>query len=257
MARLIAYSSAVVFCLSLSLVTSTAAAGDCLVVQVRDAAGAGQDIRMEAHGDHAVRVRAVPAGGTFVDAPDVVSALVAPSTLAEPCATYMYEYGGASSSYSPGLSPPPPPPPPPPPVTSGNMRVSVGSDGKLSFTRASDNKLLLREKAVRVLAPTKTTPPVPGFLSLDMTFEAVKGERIYGLGQHAAFAWDKDWPINGQLNQKGLPAPIKMEPGDGDVTIPVYHSSEGYAFLSNLPSVGTVAVNRHSRQNEKKHAANE
>ena len=29
----------------------------------------------------------------------------------------------------------------------------------------------------------------------------------------------------------------------GDVTIPVYHSSLGYAFLSNLPSVGSVVFN--------------
>ena len=31
---------------------------------------------------------------------------------------------------------------------------------------------------------------------------------------------------------------------DGDVTIPVVHSSVGYAFLSNLPSTGGVEFNR-------------
>ena len=34
-----------------------------------------------------------------------------------------------------------------------------------------------------------------------------------------------------------------LEPHDGDVTIPVAHSSLGYAFLSNLPSTGSVAFN--------------
>jgi alpha-D-xyloside xylohydrolase len=106
----------------------------------------------------------------------------------------------------------------------------------------SDGKTLLTEKSVRVLAPTTTTPSVPGFLSLDMAFKAVPGERIYGLGQHAAFAWDKNFPINGQLDQKNVPAML-MEPHDGDVTIPVAHSSLGYAFLSNLPSTGTVVYN--------------
>ena len=37
-----------------------------------------------------------------------------------------------------------------------------------------------------------------------MAFEAVVGERIYGLGQHAAFPWDHDFPIDGQLDQKEL-----------------------------------------------------
>jgi hypothetical protein len=43
----------------------------CIIV--RDAVNA-QDVKLEAHGENAVRVRAVPAGGTFLDAPDVVSA---------------------------------------------------------------------------------------------------------------------------------------------------------------------------------------
>ena len=65
-----------------------------------------------------------------------------------------------------------------------------------------------------MLAPTTTTPPVAGFLSLDLAFEAVPGERIYGLGQHAAFPWDHDFPQNGVLDQKGVPAML-LEPHDG------------------------------------------
>lgn len=107
----------------------------------------------------------------------------------------------------------------------------------------SDGKVLLTEKFVRVLAPTTTVPPVPGFLQLDFAFEAVDGERVYGLGQHAAFSWAKDFPKDGQLDQKGVP-PMLLEPHDGDVTIPIVHSSLGYALLSNLPSTGHVEYNR-------------
>ena len=43
---------------------------------------------------------------------------------------------------------------------------------------------------------------MPGFFSLLLSFEAVDGERIYGLGQHAAFSWDPSYPA--QLDQKGV-----------------------------------------------------
>lgn len=194
----------------------------CVVVH----AGA-QDVKIEAYGADAVRVRAVLAGGTFKDAPDVISALVPPNERALSAAGC----GAVDLMAVDGAE-----------VTSGNIKAAVGSDGKLTFTRISDGKILLAEKSVRVLVPTTTTPAVPGFLSLDMVFEAVEGERIYGLGQHAAFSWDKDFPVNGQLDQKGVPSML-LEPHDGDVTIPVAHSSLGYAFLSNLPSTGSVVYN--------------
>ena len=34
-----------------------------------------------------------------------------------------------------------------------------------------------------------------------------------------------------------------FEPHDGDVTIPIAHSSLGYALLSNLPSTGAMEFN--------------
>eukprot|EP01048_Picozoa_sp_COSAG05_P031325 COSAG05_NODE_11378_length_516_cov_1.326139_1_plen_106_part_01 len=43
----------------------------CLVVH--DVSSA-QDVRIEDHGTNAVRVRAVPTGGKFLDSPDVISA---------------------------------------------------------------------------------------------------------------------------------------------------------------------------------------
>ena len=213
----------------LLLCGAVAASPSCLVV--RDAANA-QDVKIEAHGTNAVRVRAVVSGGKVVDDPDVVSAFtplptrgIATTLVAAAdaeCATV--NLGAAGSS-----------------VTSGNLKASVGSDGKLTFTRLSDSKVLLTEKDVRTLTSTTTVPPVPGFFSLGLSFEAVEGERIYGLGQHAAFGWDPNFPV--QLDQKGVPSML-LEPHDGDVTIPVAHSSLGYAFLSNLPSTGSVEYNR-------------
>jgi alpha-D-xyloside xylohydrolase len=208
---------------------ATVANPNCLIV--RDPTSA-QDVRIEAHGANAVRVRAVTSGGKFRDDPDVVSALtplptrgtgnaLGAAATARECTTVDLETAGAS-------------------VSNGNLKAAVGSDGRLVFTRVSDSKVLLTEKIVRTLTPTETVPPVPGFFSLELSFEAVEGERIYGLGQHAAFSWDPNFPV--QLDQKGLPAML-LEPHDGDITIPVAHSSLGYAFLSNLPSTGSVEYN--------------
>jgi len=206
------------------------ASPSCIIV--RDVAN-GQDVKIESHGDNGVRVRAVRTGGSFKDSPDIISALLPPAANADAdvnCSTIVHD---SSQQATPAalLS-----------VTSGNLKAAVGSDGKLAFTRISDNTLLLAEKTVRVLQPTITTPSLPGFDSLAMVFNAVKGERMYGLGQHAAFDWDKTFPKNGQLDQKNLPAML-FEPHDGDVTIPVTHSSLGYVFLSNLPSTGAVEFN--------------
>jgi alpha-D-xyloside xylohydrolase len=198
-----------------------AISSSCLIVRDRTSA---QDVKIEAHGANAVRVRAIPAGGQFKDEPDVISALITTnSTTVSECST-------VTLSKTEQV------------VTSGNLKAAVGADGRLVFTRVSDGKVLLTEKAVRNLRPTTTVPPVPGFLALDLSFEAVVGERIYGLGQHAAFSWDHDFPKDGRLDQKGVPKML-MEPHDGDVSIPVAHSSEGYVFLSNLPSTGSFEFN--------------
>jgi alpha-D-xyloside xylohydrolase len=179
----------------------------CLVL--RDPS-APHDVKLEAWGPNAVRVRIVPAGGTFRD--DLVSALVprAADTVTE-CATVNL---GAQSAQA---------------VTSGNMRVEVDADGLLSFTRVSDSALLLAEKAMRWLGPAVSTPPVPGaWLGLNMTFKATPGERFYGLGQHKT----------GQLDNAGLS--FDLTPRNTEILIPVAHSSLGYSILVNLPGFGTV-----------------
>ena len=103
-----------------------ASATSCLII--RDAAAA-QDVRIEAHGAHAVRVRAVPAGAAFRDGDDIVSALVVSNssgTDTAACGTVQLSATSAPAS-----------------VTSGNLQAAVGSDGRLVFTRVSDGLLLL------------------------------------------------------------------------------------------------------------------
>ena len=91
----------------------------CLVV--RDVTSA-QDVKIEAHGRNSVRVRAVPSGAAFRDAPDIVSALVSPSIPSTEC--YTVALTGAGQG-----------------ITSGNLNAAVGADGKLTFTRVSDGKV--------------------------------------------------------------------------------------------------------------------
>ena len=174
----------------------SASASACLCLIVRDETR-GQDVKIEAWGRNAVRVRAVPSGSAFKDTPDIVSALVPQSptttTTTQCCTVSLPAYANSATGSEPAA------------FASHNLKASVGTDGRLRFTRLSDGKVLLSEAWVRKLVSTTTTPPVLGFSSLDMAFDPVADERIYGLGQHAAFPWDKNFPQNGQLNQKGVP----------------------------------------------------
>ena len=77
--------------------------------------------------------------------------------------------------------------------------------GGSTFTRVPDEKVMLSEKSAWHLTPTTTTPPLAGFSSLEIAFDAVEGERIYGLGQHAAFPCDPSFPTKGQLSPKVVP----------------------------------------------------
>jgi alpha-D-xyloside xylohydrolase len=188
---------------------TTQAASDCVIVSTAD-----QDVKIEAFTANALRVRAVPTGGKFRD--DLISALLpTPSDgVASQYCTFLNLATGPTD------------------VTNGNIKATMGADGKLTFTRVSDSKVLLVEKSARKLVPTTTTPPLPGFFSLDLSFEAVDGEQIYGLGQHKT----------GKLDNKGVKG-LQLNPRNTELLIPIAHSSEGYAFLFNLPSFGRVEYN--------------
>ena len=91
-----------------------------------------QDVKIEAHGNNAVRVRAVPSGASFKDVPDIVSALVNPSTPSTECDTVALVEAGEG-------------------VTSGNLKATVDSSGKLIFSRVSDGKVLLAENPTQAV----------------------------------------------------------------------------------------------------------
>ena len=205
-------------------------------IAVRDTAAA-QDVRLEAWGDNAIRVRAVPAGGAFRD--DLVSALLPPAGYAgvgagggggdgSGCTTV--HLGAAGQSLS-----------------NGNLRATVGADGRLAYTRLSDGAPLLREQSVRAFGTPADSALSNGtyaerFSSLDMAFEPAAAERIYGLGQHAALNGRGPTSGAGQINMKGVKG-LLMQPNNGEILIPVAHSSLGYAFLFNLPALGSVEYN--------------
>ena len=94
--------------------SSPVGAADCVVV--RDSA-AGQDLRIEAWGDNAVRVRVVPTGGAFRD--DLVSALLPlPAAVhgaagSRACAAVALVQGGRPQM-----------------VSSGNLCAVAGSDSR-------------------------------------------------------------------------------------------------------------------------------
>ena len=167
-------------------------------ILVHDAA-AGQMLKIEAHGPNALRVRAVPSSPEHNFRDDLVSALepLPPNAV---CADADAAVLVAPANYS-----------------NGNLRAQLDAAGLLSFWRVSDgdNGLLLKEAAPRALQPAAATA-LQGFLSLDLAFEAVEGERIYGLGQHKT----------GALDNKGV-AGLKLAPQNTEILVPVAHSSVG------------------------------
>ena len=65
--------------------------------------------------------------------------------------------------------------------TNGNLRVAVGADGSLTFTRVEDNKILTTATP-SLLAPS--SPVTGGYLNATLRMAAGdQHEKIYGLGQ--------------------------------------------------------------------------
>ena len=193
----------------------------CLDVVVEDARGAAAArVLLEAHGPNGVRVRAVPSGFAIRD--DLVSAFATPPAIAAIGGGHGPRPGCTTRRLVAAGAPGGTPAPAPASVTNGNLKAAVGADGRLTFTRVSDGKVLLQEKAARSFAPANTT--LPGFLTLDLEFEPVDGERIYGLGQHKT----------GKLDNKNA-GRFKLAPANTEILIPVVHSSIGCAALALGP----------------------
>jgi alpha-D-xyloside xylohydrolase len=117
-------------------------------------------------------------------------------------------------------------------LINGKIRVEVNTVGRIRFFNHHTGAVLLEE-------PHKEfyNPPMRSYRSansdlyrLDVRFQAIPGERIYGLGQHQ----------HGRLNQKGCV--IELEQRNTEVCIPFMVSSNGYGFLWHNPGIGRVEL---------------
>ncbi len=126
----------------------------------------------------------------------------------------------------------------------GNLTVEVldRTDGSflefpplVRFFR-SDGQELFSEQVPHFTSPPqrryRTGPG--GLYRCELTFDAIHGERIYGLGQHQ----------HGLLDQKGVALDLIQR--NTEVCIPFTLSNRGYGFLWNMPGTGSVelATNR-------------
>jgi len=182
-----------------------------------------QDILMEKWGNNAMRVRAVPAENQFRD--DLVSALVDKSTFStsthnnngHACITVELSPNQDNERQS---------------LESGNLRGTLTENGRLEFTNIAEDRIILTE-----IKPRQFLSTDDDFYGLNVTWDSPTDERLYGLGQHKLDA----------LNYKTLaPLELVLAPRNTEILIPVIHSSRKYASLMNLPSFGTVTVNKES-----------
>jgi alpha-D-xyloside xylohydrolase len=117
-------------------------------------------------------------------------------------------------------------------IINGAITATVTRDGRLSFLRTADGSPLLTEAIPHFSAlPTRRYTPVGGGAHrFEVTFDAVDGEKFYGLGQHQ----------HGKLDNKG--AVIDLVQRNTEVSIPFTTSSLGYGFLWNHPGIGRVEL---------------
>jgi alpha-D-xyloside xylohydrolase len=116
-------------------------------------------------------------------------------------------------------------------VSTGDLRVEIGPDGMIRFSRADGTELLAeRRRHFTWPGPRHFDPLGDGRYRIAQLFEAYAGERLYGLGQQQ----------HGLLDQKG--AVVDLIQRNGDVSIPFLLSSRGYGLLWNSPAVGQVQL---------------
>ena len=113
-------------------------------------------------------------------------------------------------------------------LTVGKLRLDIGTDGLLRFSR--DGEELLAEQSGHFAwpGPRLFVPNGDGYHRLEQRFRAYPEEKIFGLGQHQ----------HGRLDQKGMVLDLVQR--NAEVTIPFALSSRGYGLLWNLPAIGRV-----------------
>jgi alpha-D-xyloside xylohydrolase len=116
-------------------------------------------------------------------------------------------------------------------LTNGSIRAEISDAGRLLFLRALDDRELLAEVVPHFSAPAaRRYSPAGGLHHFEVLFQAIKDERLYGLGQHQ----------HGLLNQKG--AVVDLVQRNTEVSIPFLVSSLGYGFLWNHPGIGRAEL---------------
>jgi alpha-D-xyloside xylohydrolase len=117
-------------------------------------------------------------------------------------------------------------------ITNGAITAELTDQGRVTFTRTADGSPLLTEPVPHFSAPPvrRYTPVGGGAHRFELTFEAVDGERFYGLGQHQ----------HGKFDNKG--AVIELVQRNTEISIPFVVSSRGYGFLWNHPGTGRVEL---------------
>ncbi|HUB69861.1 MAG TPA: TIM-barrel domain-containing protein [Acidimicrobiales bacterium] len=131
-------------------------------------------------------------------------------------------------------------------LRNGDLVVEVTDRNNGSFLEFPPLVRFLRSNGEELLSekvPHFTSPPQrryrsgPGDLHrCDITFDAIAGERIYGLGQHQ----------HGLLDQKGVA--LELVQRNTEVCIPFALSNRGYGFLWNMPGTGGVEfATNHTR----------
>ena len=119
-------------------------------------------------------------------------------------------------------------------LSNGNLNVSIANDGGLTFTRLSDNTVLLSSTSMD-LAPFATTNATSPQYLANISFAYALNDKIYGLGEHRTgqVAYT-DYYHNFQDSQE---YPISH---GSDIMIPFYSTASGYGFLWNTASFGSV-----------------
>ena len=172
-----------------------------------------ETVRIEPWGADSLRVRATQGAAIRSDLPGALGAMPPASSDAE----ITIESERAS-------------------IRCGLVRADMTAEGQISFSNAATGAALLAEPDPRFIRPpARWFKPLGSDLSrISVEFQAVEGERFYGLGQHQ----------HGLLDQKGCV--IDLWHRNTEVSIPFLISSLGYGFLWHNPAVGRVELGRNA-----------
>jgi alpha-D-xyloside xylohydrolase len=167
-----------------------------------------EKVQIDPWGENSLRVRIGPTGD-IVNIPEIQALLPNP-----PKTTTLSEI------------------PSPNAISNGNIRADVSADGYITFTRVSDNVVLLKELYHSFV------PNSDKLYSAKLRFASRPNEGIYGLGEHrTGHLQNKPFYHDFQRSQ------VYSYSIGADISIPFYQSTAGYGFLWNIPAFGYIDIN--------------